>query len=91
MKLGKPLPPVKEIIQPSQEELDKVNARWDAFAPLFYKGLLDAQNITTKNPTARFLYDKRKMRYIHRKTGRVITLHEIRQAYIAYSRKLAGR
>lgn len=88
---GKPLPPVEEIAPPSQEELDKVNAEWDANCPSFYRGLLDAQSINTSNPAARFLYDRARMKYIHRASGRVLTEKDLRDAYVAYNRKITGR
>lgn len=90
-RLGKPLPKVSEVVPPSNEELDKVNARWDAFCPPYYRGLLDAQSVNAPNPTAAFLYDRANVRYIHRKTKRVLTNREVLDAYIAYSRKMRGK
>lgn len=85
---GKPLPLSGDIPAPDESELDLINARWDKYCPPYYRGLLDAQSINASNPTSRFVYDRARMRYIHRATGRVLTLSEIRQAYIQYSRKV---
>lgn len=91
VKLGKPLPKANEIATPSEEEVNKVIARWNANCPPFYVGLLEAQSINEKNPTARFLYDRAKMQYTHRKSGRVLSASEIRKAFIATSQKLVSK
>lgn len=90
-KLGKPLPKINEVIPPSQEEEDKAIARWNANCPPFYRGLLEAQSINEPNPTAAFLYDRFNGHYVHRKTGRILTQREIRDAFIVYSRNLTSK
>jgi len=78
---GKPLPPVKDIAPPSEQELDELAALWDATVDAKYKGLLDAQPLGTPNATARFLYDRANMRYIDRATGRILTRQEVKAAF----------
>ena len=87
---GKPLPPVNDIVPPDESELDLINARWDKFCPPYYKGLLDAQSINAPEITSRFVFDRARMRYIHRATGRVLSLREVRQAYIVYIRNMSA-
>jgi hypothetical protein len=91
VRLGNPLPlPTDEDVSPpTQAEIILLSKKWDANCPPFFVGLLDAQSTTDPNPTARFLYDKRKMQYIHRKTGRVITRKEIKEAFLYYIEKVA--
>lgn len=89
--LGKPLPPVEEIAPPSQQEQDAVIASWNANCPLFYVGLMEADSIDSKNSKARFLYDKLNLRYVHRKTGRVLTQHEVNRAFIVWTNKVSGK
>jgi hypothetical protein len=90
-KLGNPLPPVKDIAQPSEAEIDALVAKWDANCPPFFVGLMEAQLTTEPNPTAKFLYDKSRMQYIHRATGRVLTRNEINEAWIAYTDKVSKK
>ena len=90
-KLGKPRPPVEEIAPPVQSEIDAIVALWNANCPPFYVGLMEAQLATDANPTSRFLYDKRSLKYIHRKTGRVLDQKEINAAFLAFSNKMAGK
>lgn len=88
--LGKGLPPVKDIAPPSQEEQDKVIALWNANCPPFYIGLMEAAPLGEKNTTARFLYDRVNLQYIHRKTRRVLSKREVGQAFVAWTKKVSG-
>lgn len=90
IKLGRPLPPVKDIAPPSEEEIDKYIASWNANCPPYFRGLLESQSANDPGATSRFVYDRTRMRYIHRKTGRVIPQGEINRAFIEYGRK-AGK
>jgi len=80
-KLGKPLPPVKDIPAPTEAEIDLMIANWDAYAPAKYRGMLAAKPVGTKG--ARWFWDSVRRRYIS-KSGRVVTPKELRSAYLAY-------
>jgi hypothetical protein len=88
---GKPLPPVTDIQPPTIDEMNIIVAKWDANCPPYYKGLMETQPVTMANPTAKFLWDKTTMHYIDRRTGRVLTRKEIKDAFIAYNEKVSGR
>jgi hypothetical protein len=81
-RLGKPLPPVKEVAAPTQSEIDLMIANWDAYAPAKYRGLLAARPVGTKG--ARWFWDSARRRYISAKSGHVVTPKELRAAYLAY-------
>jgi len=88
-KLGKPLPPVIDVPPPTQDEINIIIAKWNANCPPAYVGLMEAQLITEPNPTAKFLYDKAKMIYIHRKTGAVLTRKEVNEAFLYFSDRMS--
>jgi hypothetical protein len=90
-KLGRPLPPVEEITPPDKAEIDAIVALWNANCPPFYAGLMEAQLTTDENPKSRFLYDKRTLKYTHRKTGRILDQKEISTAFLAFKNKMAGK
>ena len=83
---GKPLPPVKNIDPPSEQEIDELIAAWDANAPLFYRGLLSAGS-----PSSRFDYDRANMVYIVRETGRRLSRDEVNAVFIETMRKIGAR
>jgi len=80
-RIGKPLPPVKDIPAPTEADIALIVANWDAYAPAKYRGMLAAQPVGTKG--ARWFWDPARRRYIS-KSGRVITPKELRAAYLAY-------
>jgi hypothetical protein len=82
-RLGKPLPPVKDIPVPTEAEIDLMIANWDAYAPAKYRGLLAARPLGTAG--AKWFYDDRRKRYISR-SGHVVTPKELRAAYLAYKK-----
>lgn len=84
-KLGKPLPPVKDIPPPTEAEIDLMVANWNTYAPAKYRGLLEARPIGTDDPKARWFYDAERGRYVS-KTGHVVTPQELRAAYLAYKK-----
>jgi hypothetical protein len=84
-KLGKPLPPVKDIPAPTEAEIDLMVANWDSYAPAKYRGMLSAKLVGTDDPKARWFYDTNRGRYISR-AGHVVTPKELRSAYLAFKR-----
>lgn len=91
VKLGKPLPPVKDIPAPTEDEINVRVAEWNANCPPFYRGLMETQLLTDPNPTAKFLWDSVNLHYVHRKTGRVLTQREVLDAYIAFNNRITTR
>ena len=87
-KLGKPLPPVKDVQPPSQADIDLMIANWDAYAPAKYRGMLAALPVGTDDPKARWFYDAERGRYIS-KSGHVVTPKELRAAYLAFKRAMS--
>ena len=81
---GKPLPLVEEIAPPSAQELDELTARWNANVDQYYVGLLEAQPLGTPNATSRFLWDRSRLEYIHRTSGRRITRKEYTAVYMRF-------
>jgi len=88
---GKPLPaPTDEDVQPpTQAERALLIQRWNENCQPYFVGLLEAQLINEPKPTAKFLYDKRNMTYIHRRTGAKIDREQVKQAFLYYLRKVS--
>lgn len=87
MKLGKPLPPVKKVDPPTQQEIDLLISNWDTYAPAKYRGLLSARPLGTDDKEARWFYDADRRRYISR-AGHVVTPKELRLAYFAFKKAI---
>lgn len=85
ISLGKPLPPVNDILIPTQQEIDLMIANWDAYAPAKYWGMLIARPFGTDDPKARWFYDDIRKRYVSR-NGHVVNPKELRLAYLAYQK-----
>lgn len=85
VKLGKPLPPVKDVPSPTEAEIDLLISNWDTYAPAKYRGLLSARPMGTSDPKARWFYDDKRKRYVSR-TGYVVSPKELRIAYLAFKK-----
>jgi len=88
MKLGKPLPPVKEVPPPTQQEIDLLVSNWDTYAPAKYRGMLSAVPYGTIDNKARWFYDADRRRYISR-AGHVVSPKELRLAYLAFKKAMS--
>jgi hypothetical protein len=88
---GKALPPVETIAPPTQQEIDGAVILWDANCPPYYVGLLDADSVTVKDSKKKFLYDKARLVYIVRKTGRELSRREVNQAFVEFNKKVSGQ
>jgi hypothetical protein len=86
---GKPLPPAGDVPPPTEDEINVLVARWNDNCLPYYKGLLEAQDVNTPNPTARFLYDPLRMIYIHRTSGRELTRREVMSAFRVYTERIS--
>jgi tetratricopeptide (TPR) repeat protein len=85
--LGKPLPAVKKIAAPTQQELDHLCAEWDELVPEEWRGLLDAKPLGyTGTPAPRFYYDEVRRINIRASNGQVVTYQEKRLAYLAFKK-----
>jgi hypothetical protein len=90
--LGKPLPPVVEDIPaPTQQELDLLIANWNAYAPPKYRGMLEARPVGTDDPKALWFYNPIRRRYIHARNGRIVTVDELRKAFLSFQDAMSKR
>lgn len=88
-----PLPVITNQTQlpyPSNQELDAAVARWNAYCPPFFVGLLEADIETDKTSKSKFVRSADGLRIYLRRGMKRIPRREIMRAYIAYSRKAAG-
>lgn len=87
------LPPIRSdaiLPYPSDEELDAAVARWNAYCPKFFVGLLEADSETDKESKSKFVRSADGLRIYLRRGRRLIPRRDIMRAYIAYSKKAAG-
>lgn len=78
--LGRPLPPVKDVAVPTEQQLDELSALWDRRVPEL-AGLMEAKPLGSEQSLAsRFWWDEVKRRYIRASNGRVVTTAELRAA-----------
>lgn len=97
--LGKQLPPVSTDYvdpAPTQLEQEQLLELWDIYAPARYKGLLRAENKsvleeTQTKPSGRFIWDDKIKRYIEVRTGRILSMREVRSAASLFSEAYANR
>lgn len=90
--LGKPLPKISDSYEeqiPVESEVMELVSTWDEFAPVGYKGLLSAENLTVleqtgQKPKAKFIWDDVRKRYIEVRTGRVLTRADLHQALSSF-------
>jgi hypothetical protein len=90
LKLGKSLPPIKDVPPPTEAEIALLVSQWDTFAQPKYRGMLSARPLGTKDETARWFYDVENRRYVSRK-GREVTPKELRAAYLAFHKAMNKR
>lgn len=73
IKLGKPLPPVKSIRQPTEDDARRVIAKWDNSIPRKYQGMLDGA----------YTFDRETRLYIS-DAGKAITKDALHNLWIEY-------
>lgn len=90
--LGNVLPPVTDILAPTDEELNRISALWDSRVPAQWRGLLDAKPIGWEGtPKPRFYYDEVTRVITRASNGKVVTARERRLAYLAYQKVVRGK
>lgn len=97
--LGKALPKTPNNYidpPPSEVEIGELVSNWNQYAPIKYKGLLEAQNLsvlkeTKQKPKGKFVYDGNKNRYIEVTTGRVLSRKEVLNAFEAFVKAFTRR
>lgn len=89
--LGKPLPPVGDAVlaNPDESEIALLIAQWNRYAPPFYRGLLEAENVVqlrleNREPKGSFVWDPTEEVYIHVETGKKITRELQHEAFSAF-------
>ena len=92
----KTLPPVDDIPAPTPQEQALLVSLWNSLAPAKFRGLLEAENLSTlqvekRKAKGRFIWDETKRRYIFAKTGKYLKQQDIRDAFIAFQKARAAR
>lgn len=85
--LGKPLPPVKDSdnTTPTNEQIDRAVSLWDSIVSAQWRGMLDAKPLGwVGTPKPRFYFDEVRGVLIRASTGKVVTMKEKRDAYLAF-------
>ena len=88
----KGLPPIADDYidpAPTSDETALLVARWNQYAPVRYKGLLEAENLETliatkQMPKRRFVWSDRLMQYYDVKRGKILTAAERKDAFESF-------
>ena len=89
----KTLPPFEgDVPPPTPGEQVALVSMWNRLAPAKYRGLLEAENLSTlqaekRKAKGRFVWDETRRVYIVARTGRQLSRREVRAAFLAFMRE----